>query len=46
MEKFENPKIKKPETNKKLLISGIIAGTVTLPFFCFIVYILIKVFVL
>lgn len=44
--KIENPKTKKTETNKRLFISGIVAGIVTLLFFCFIAYFFIQVFVL
>lgn len=44
--KFENPKTKKTEKNSESLVRGIIGGTITFPFFCFIAYFFIKVFVL
>lgn len=42
--KLINPELQKVEKDKKLIARGIIGALVTFPFFCFIVYIFIQVF--
>ena len=42
--KLTNPKTKEKAKDKKMLISGIIAGIVTFPSFCFVVFMFIVIF--
>ncbi len=44
--KLMNPQTKEKAKDKKLLIAGIIAGIVTVPSFCFVVFMFIVVFLL